>query len=80
MQEFKRKGFIREHAQMELAFWWRRVRAKNLKRTVLRQLIVARKAVGVIKARSGGRRSDSNYCRHEPKMSLSAHLLPCRGE
>ncbi|CAM9619543.1 unnamed protein product, partial [Ectocarpus sp. 12 AP-2014] len=53
-QEFKRQGFRREYAQMELAFWWRRVRVKHFKRTVLRQLIVARKAVNVIKARRAG--------------------------
>eukprot|EP00903_Cladosiphon_okamuranus_P006370 g6237.t1 len=48
-QEFKRQGFVKENAQMEIAFWWRRVRVKHLKRTVMRQLIVAKKAVGVIK-------------------------------
>ncbi|CAM9373052.1 unnamed protein product [Pylaiella littoralis] len=48
-QEFRRQGFVREYAQMELAFWWRRVRVKTFKRTVLRHLIVARKAVGIIK-------------------------------
>eukprot|EP00752_Nemacystus_decipiens_P014289 g12709.t1 len=48
-QEFKRQWFVKEDAQMEIAFWWRRVRVKHLKRTVLRQLIVAKKAVGIIK-------------------------------
>ena len=49
-QAFKRQAFKREYAQMELAFWWRRVRRKHLKRTVLRQLAVTTKAVNVVKA------------------------------
>lgn len=51
-QEFKRQGFKREYAQIKLASWWRQVREKRLKRTVLQQLFVARQAADTIKARS----------------------------
>lgn len=50
-QEFKKQGFKREYAQIKLAIWWRRVREKHLKKTVLQQLVVAQKAAGTIEAR-----------------------------
>lgn len=78
-----RQGFIRESAQMELAFWWRRVRVKNLKRTVLRQLVVARKAAGVIKARSSIRveeqeeEEDIGIKKHSTEMRLLSQTTNC---
>lgn len=50
-QAFKRQKFRREYAQIEVAFWWRRVRVKHLKRTVLQELTIARKAAKIIQAR-----------------------------
>ncbi|CAM9806667.1 unnamed protein product, partial [Sphacelaria rigidula] len=49
-QEFKRQGFQREYAQIEIAFWWRSVRTKNFKRFAIQQLIIARKAAIQIQA------------------------------
>ena len=67
---------------MEIAFWWRRVRVKHLKRTVLRQLIVARKAVGVIKARrrrrrKGGGRGRQLHKTETNRKRASLSHLPC---
>lgn len=59
---------------MELAFWWRRVRVKHFKRTVLRQLIVARKAVNVIKARGAG--DSLSLRRSSTAVSLVVLLAP----
>lgn len=46
--------FLREYAQADIAFWWRRVREKHLKRTVLMEMIRARKAATTVQARRPG--------------------------
>ncbi|CAN0017553.1 unnamed protein product [Ascophyllum nodosum] len=48
-QELKRQRIEWGYAQMELASWWRRLRENRMKQTAFKQLIVARKAVNVIK-------------------------------
>lgn len=53
-----RTRFKREYAEIQLAFWWRCVRVKHLKRTVLRELIVAKKAVKVLEVREGKSRGE----------------------
>ena len=50
-QELKRQRIEWGYAQMELASWWRRLRGNRMKQTAFKQLIVARKAVNVIKVR-----------------------------